>query len=313
MEFPNLVILYGGFGTEINGKQQMMIDGICTCGYREYAKNFGHIVYLCPQRVSKPWEHCLITSKEVLAFIRKQPKNTIVWSVKHDDSKDKEVLKYLPNKKIYYSCCANNMYNDFADINLVDHISRVINKKCKLHLKGKDENYWKPVNDPVYDYLLIGKRADKNEIYFLERLRKEVNEKRRVFWIGGEKHKKEALNAIGSIHSIVCTPFSCQEVVRNTISQAKVGILYTEHRAEGFPQSFLEMTMCGVPVIYPVTAPGIQNYFGEGINCMLTDKKHIISKAEYLLKNHNRETCREYAVKNYSLKLSYEWMIQYVS
>ena len=75
-----LIILYGEISDQINLKQQLMIDGGTTCGYREYAKNFGHIIYLSPQKVNKSWEHSIPNPKDVIKFIKKYP-NAIVWSV----------------------------------------------------------------------------------------------------------------------------------------------------------------------------------------------------------------------------------------
>lgn len=298
-----IIILYGGISKKKNLKHQLMIDGGATCGYREYARNYGHIIYMTPQTVRQPWEHSIIRSKHVVAFIKKHP-HSIVWSVKHNTRKDTEILANINNKKVYYSCNSRNMYNSFCDVSLVDTKGRV-RKNAKLWFKGKDPDYWKPNNSKKkFDYLLIGKRADKNELYFLKRLNK-VKEKRSVLWIGGKKHEKK----IVTNHKVVCTNFMSQDEIRNTIPSAKVGILFTELRVEGFPQTFLEMTMCGLPVVYNTKAPRNEFYFHEG-NCLICSKKGITQGAETLLKNVDPVKCREIAIEHYSLKKSYNRIIK---
>ena len=56
MDLPKLIMLYGGIGDNLNKKQQMMIDGGCTCGYREYARKYGVIIYMTPQNCKLSWE-----------------------------------------------------------------------------------------------------------------------------------------------------------------------------------------------------------------------------------------------------------------
>jgi len=297
-----LIILYGDVSNEHHSKQQRMIDGGSTCGYREYAKNYGHIVYMTPQKVCLPWEHSITKVKNVRRFIAQYP-DSIVWSVKHSPKKDAEILAKIDNKKLYYSCNAHNRYNKFCDVSLVDTEER-IKKNAKLWFKGKDENYWRPSDDDKeFDYLLIGRRGDKNEIHFLKELNK-VKDKRKILWIGGKKHK----NKISTNHEVICTSFIGQEAVRDKISKAKVGVLFTELKVEGFPQSFLEMTMSGVPVVYNETAP-INKFYVHTGNCVLCSKQNLISSAEYLLKNRDPDKCREVAINNYSLNKSYERML----
>lgn len=296
-----LIILYGDFSNKMNSKQQRMIDGGCTCGYREYAKNYGCIIYLALQNVKQSWEHSITDPKEVVKFISRYP-DAIVWSIKHSPKKDKEVLSKIKNKKLYYSCNSNNMYNPYCNVSLVDTEKR-INKNAKLWFKGKDPNFWKSNNQTKeFDYLLIGRRADKNELYFLKRLN-EVKEKRRILWIGGTKHK----NKIACNHSVICTDFIGQVETRDNIARAKIGILFTELKVEGFPQSFLEMTMCGVPVVYNIDGPRNDFYFYK-YNHILCSKKDIIRTAERLLKTRDSKKCRKVAIENYSLDKSYEWI-----
>ena len=303
MKKPELIILYGDFSKDKNVKQQRMIDERATCGYREYARNFGHIIYLCPQDVKHPWERVIIRPENVIKFISKYPE-AVVWSVKHSPRKDQKVLSKIKNKKLYYSCNSKNMYNTSCNVSLVDTRKR-IKKNAKLWFKGKDPNYWLPLSeqDKEYDYLLIGQRADKNEIHFLRKLN-EIKEKRRILWIGGKKHGKR----IKSTHEVVCTNFVSQDEVRQLIPKARVGVLFTELKVEGFPQTFLEMTMCGVPVVYNERGPRNKFYFHKD-NCNLCLKADMIESAEKLLENRDPIKCRETAIEYYSLEKSYQRMV----
>jgi hypothetical protein len=299
-----LIILYGELVNQPNWKYQRMIDGGATCGYREYARNFGHIIYMSKQKVRRNWEHSYTDPKDTVEFISKYP-NAVVWSVKHDPRKDKAILSQIANKKVYYSCNAANRYNKFCDISLVDTKERLKGKKTRLWFKGKDPEYWKPIaGRKEFDYLLVGRRGDKNEIYFLRELNK-IKKKRRILWIGGAAHK----NKISTNHEVICTGFIGQDEVRNNISRAKVGVLFTELRIEGFPQSFLEMTMCGLPVVYNINAPTNDFYFFKD-NCVLSKKSKLIKNAEFLLRTGDLKKCRETAVEHYSIQKSYERILQ---
>ena len=193
-----------------------------------------------------------------------------------------------------------NRYNSLCDISLVDTKAR-LKKNAHVWFKGKDPNYWEPTKQKKkFDYLLIGVRADKNELYFLRNLNS-VKQKRRILWIGGKKHA----NKISTNHEVVCTPFVSQDKVRDLMSSAKVGILFTELKIEGFPQSFLEMTMSGVPVVYNKNGPTNEFYFKKD-NCILCLKKDLIESAEKLLRIGDPVKCRKTAIENYSLDKSYE-------
>ncbi len=298
-----LIILYGKISNEHNWKQQRMIDGGSTCGYREYARNFGHIIYLSPQKVSLPWEHCITKPANVVRFIREHP-DSIVWSVKHDPKKDIKILSRINNKKIYYSCNAANICNNFCDVSLVDTEKR-LRKNAKLWFKGKDPDYWKPSEqEKEYDYLLMGIRADKNELYFLKELTK-IKGKRKILWIGGKKHRSK----IKTSHDVTCTKFMGQDQVRDMIPRARVGVLFTELKIEGFPQSFLEMTMCGVPVVYNKKAPRNKFYFHPD-NSLVCHKANMVEAAEKLLVSGDSVKCRETAIKYYSIQRSYERILE---
>lgn len=300
-----LIILYGDISAKKHGKQQLMIDGKVTCGYRDYAKKFGCIIYMTPQDIRQPWEHVMVRPKNVVKFINKYP-DAVVWSVKYSPKKDSQILSKIKNKKIYYSCNAKNIWNNKCNVSLVDTPKRV-KKNGKLWFKGKDPHYWKPLkeNQKEYDYILVGLRGDKNETYFIKQLN-QIKEKRKVLWIGGYRFKRK----IPKTHHLVeLTKKLSQDEVRNNISKARVGILFTELKVEGFPQGFLEMTMCGVPVVYNKRAPGNKFYFHKE-NSLLCMKDDIIKSAETLLKNRDQIQCRQIAIKNYSLEKSYERILE---
>jgi len=300
-----LIILYGVISNKAQPKYQRMINGNATCGYREYARKFGHIIYMAPQKVSLPWEHVILKPENVIKFINKYP-DAIVWAVKHNPQRDKEILTKIANKKIYYSCNAANRGNPYCNVSLIDTTARL--KKTtngKIWVKGKDPDYWKPVaNEKEFDYLLIGRRGDKNEIYFLNKLNS-VKEKRRILWIGGKEHQRK----VSCKHDVVYTKFLPQDKVRDNISRAKVGVLFTELKIEGFPQSFIEMAMCGVPVVYNIRASRNEFYFHKW-NHRMCEKHTLIKTAESLLRKHDSIKCRDITVKNCSIERSYERILE---
>jgi len=315
-----LIILYGAMGAKTNGKVQRMIDGGCTCGYRSYAEKFGEIIYLTPQKVSKEWEKSIIEPSRIVSYLKSQ-KNAVVWSVKHDKNKDRHILKHIKgiHPIFYYSCNSQNILNGVADVSLVDTPERLkkVGKNGRLYVKGKNPEFWdrgvQTIYNADFDYVLCGRRGDKNEIYFMNKLTSEVEEKRKVLWIGGSKFSKKHKP---THHDFTFIDFSKPSTVRTWMGTGKVGILFTELKAEGFPQTFLEMTMVGIPVVYNVSAPRNPHYFHEN-NVRLTKKKNLIETAEFLLEDINedpniRDMCRQEAIDNYSLEKSYERMLSYV-
>ena len=308
-----LIILYGRMSDNFHVKQQLMIDGHCTCGYRQYAQRYGEIIYLAKQTCREGWERDFgsfdFSPAKVVEYLNAQP-DAIVWALKHDPVRDKEILSKIKNKKAYYSCCAYDTINKYCDVSLVDTQCRV-KENAKVWVKGKDPAFWFPVKSlKLCDYLLIGRRADKNELYFIDRLTKEVGAPRTVLWIGGAEHAGK----IGTTqHKIITTEFKSMVQVRDLICTARVGVLISEHPAEGFPQSFLEMTMCGVPVVYGDTAPYNPAYFSL-FNSVIVKKEQAIEWAEICLKNYDykvtAEQCRQYAIENYSLVKSYESILR---
>ena len=180
-----------------------------------------------------------------------------------------------------------------------------------LWVKGKDPEYWKPTNNKkVYDYIMIGKRGDKNEAYFINRLTDDVKEHRQVLWVGGAKHKKHIKR---SHHHIELTPFVGMDKVRDYIGSAKVGIILSEIPAEGMPQTFLEMTMMGLPVVY--MGPINENYFYSYNHMLIRQKGDAVKIAEKIinsiwLDNFTTLACRSNAEQNYSLEKSYESILR---
>lgn len=304
MKYPHLILLYGRFGDKVHEKQQKMINSESTCMYREFAKAFGEIIYLCPQVTKESWDSPISDPQELIDYLYTKP-DAIVWSVKYDPTGQKNtILRKILNKTVYYSCCAYHITNSCCDISLCDTPERVKGNGV-LWVKGKDPEYWKPTGrEKVYDYIMIGKRGDKNEAYFINRLTKEVKEKRNIVWVGGHKHQKHIKR---SHHYINLTPFVGVEDVKSYIDSAKVGIILSEIPAEGFPQTFLEMTMMGVPVVY--MGP-INNVYFSTDCCLIGNKGTAIYDAELILKNINEFSARQYAINNYSLEKSYDSILR---
>ena len=114
MKYPHLIILYGRFGDKVHEKQQAMIDGRSTCGYRSYAKAFGEIIYLCPQVTKETWDSSISSPHGLLKYIKARTatndifnKETIIWSVKHDPTGQKDaILQKIPNKnRLLFMLC----------------------------------------------------------------------------------------------------------------------------------------------------------------------------------------------------------------
>lgn len=321
-----LIILYGHLGKEKDYKYQNYIDYDYTCMYREFAEYYGDIIYLTPQKVKRPWEHSITNPREVIDFCHKR-KNDIVWSVKHDAEKDKEIFSKIQNPtKYYYSCNNRNSYNKYATYSLIDTEDKSNSVPNRLlFLKGKNNKFWKNhETNRSYDYVLMGKRGDKNELYFIEQLEKYTSENRSILWIGGSDKWFDYLKQNGPRYGNVWvshTSFCSNLSVRNYLNQACVGILYTEHPMEGFPQSFLEMTMCGIPVIYPTGAPINSFYYQskkKSINVKFCNhkKSDLIKDSEKLLKIVKEnptisKKCSDFSASRYSLKKAYQRLVHY--
>ena len=83
------------------------------------------------------------------------------------------ILSKIQNKKVYYSCNSKNRYNSFCDVSLVDTQGRLKGvPNGHVWFKGKNPDYWYPSTKKEYDYILVGGRGDKNELYFLNGIEK---------------------------------------------------------------------------------------------------------------------------------------------
>lgn len=310
MKYPPLMILYGRFQEESNPKQQRMIDGGSTCMYRELAHKFGHIVYLAPQKTEHYWDSSVVAynggEKCLERHLKAEyNKELIIWSVKKCPKKD-ELLSRLSNKKVYYSCCSRDMYNGYCDVSLVDTEAR-LKGNAKLWTKGKDPDYWFTSKLKVYDFLLVGPRNDKNEMWFIKQM-EQTNKQYNILWIGGKKFEDKIRK---SKHHIHCTEFLTMGEVRRLIPTAKIGIMLSEHPSEGFPQTLLEMMMCGVVPIY-LDDQKQQTVYTK--NCIrIKNKLDIVKVAEYAIDKwtiaYSMET-RIYAIDHFSLELCYQSILR---
>lgn len=301
----SLIILYGDVENSClyDSKIQKLVDGAWTCGYREYAEKFGYIVYMTPvRRATRSWERVFPRGQGLVKFCDSFP-GAIVWAVKKGNREKDALLNRISNKKIYYSCGASHSINHLCDISLVDTVGRLNKRGCnsRLWVKGKNSKFWSPAAvTKIYDYVVIGKsKPGKNQKLFINRLARECLIARSVLWIGAGKGSYK-----NGAHTITCTSMVAPAVVRDLMRLAKVGVLFTQYKNEGFPQSFLELTMCGVPVVYSDTGPYNDAYFSSG-NSVITGSKNLVSSSENLLRMVDSVACRNYAVSNYSLDVSF--------
>lgn len=308
MTHKRLIILYGPFGDKPDEKYQKLIDGKMVCGYREYAEEFGEIIYLKKGlKTTKSWEHVIANPNDVITYCNSQ-KDCIVWSVKHDEIKS-SILAKIMHPTLYYSCNNQNMYCENADISLVDTNERANqNKFAKLWFKGKNPTKWAPSVNKIYDFVLVGARNDKHESEIVNLLASVPNISYKILWIGGEYHRDKVTHS--SPHIIRLTPMLTVKEMHQLLPEAKLGILFTEHPTEGFPQSILEMTMCGIPTIYNMNAPINFHYFNPFI-LLAKNINHAIRVAIDMQRHYNvvmAEHCRNRAIEHYSLEKSYTHM-----
>lgn len=300
---PKLIILYGNVGKDRSSKVQRLVDGELTCGYREYAQHFGCIAYLIPvNRATRSWEHVFPRGRGVVEFCHRYS-DAIVWSVKIGNPAKDALLRRIKNRKLYYSCGARQLINPACDISLVDTGERLSKfpQHARLWFKGKDPEFWRSGDGPkIYDYVVIGRpKSGKNQKMFVKQLARECPNTRTVLWIGGGEGRKQ----VGA-HQFVSTTMLPPERVQDLLSLARVGVLFTQYRDEGFPQSLLEMTMCGVPVVYSMDGPYNPVYFSPQ-SAVRTNKQRLVETAEGLLQRANSTACRNYAASNYSLDASF--------
>lgn len=303
---PRLIILYGNASKDRSSKVQQLVDGKLTCGYRDYAQHYGCIAYLVPvNNIKKSWEYVFPEGRGIVEFCRNYP-DAIVWSVKLGNSLKNSILDQIKNRKLYYSCCSRNIVNNCCHISLVDTVDRLpkSSSNVRLWIKGKDPEFWKPVSEQkIYDYVVVGRpKPSKNQKLFVKQLARECPHTRTVLWIGGGEGRK----LIGN-HQLVSTPLLPPNRVRDLMCLARVGVLFTQYEDEGFPQSLLELTMCGVPVIYSTDGPYNSAYFSPH-SAIRTTKRNLIKDAENMLKLADPVTCRSYAINNYTLLSSFEML-----
>jgi len=277
--------------------------GKSTCGYREYARCFGTIIYPFDSSKRKPWEAYISNPKEIIEFTRAYP-DAIVWVVKALTQKDnrRNLVPKINNFKAYYSCSAKKTHTKMCDISLVDIPERIRTKEHRLWIKGKDPDFWAPQGQKKeFDYLIQGRRDKKNQTWFINELEK-IKKPRSILWVGGKAYRSK----IKSRHHVEFTSFGGPDFVRKHMPRAKVGVLFSEIPTEGFPQAFLEMTMCGLPVAYG--GPFNKNYFFNDNSNFVHKKSNLLSAAEDLLGRYNPKKCRETAIENYSIERSMRYL-----
>lgn len=300
-----IIILYGGLNKETSWKVQRIIDGGSTCGYRPYAEKFGCIIYMSPQKTNMDWEYSITDPSDVIKFVNNH-KDAIVLVLKHDPNRDKLITSKINNFKYYYSCNSRNMYNNTCNLSLVDTNDR-LNDRSIVWFKGKDPDYWYHNDNKKYDIAIIGRRADKNELYFLNMMNLSKFKNLNIVWIGGEKHKSK----IKCGHNVFCTEFCGPDDVVKHLSMAKIGVNLSEHPSEGFPQSVLEMAMCGLPVVYNYDAPW--NNFYDSPYILRSNKRDWLKSIDNCLDKWDLEVARKVrscAVKRFSLNRSYEFLVK---
>ena len=304
---PKLIVLYGNASKDRSSRVQQLVDGQLTCGYRSYAQHFGHIVYMLPvNNIQQPWEHVFPSGAGVAQFCHQFP-DAIVWAVKLGNTTRDALLRRIRNRKLYYSGCARKLVNPCCDLSLVDTRQRLAKHpgKARLWIKGKDASFWAPSTGPgprtrqIYDYVVMGRpKSCQNQKLFVKHLARECKSTRTVLWIGGGEGRKQ----IGA-HQLVSTSMLPPQRVRELLNFARVGVVFTQCCDEGFPQTLLEMTMCGVPVVYSDDGPYNHVYFSPK-SAVRTNKEQLVTTAERMLKAVDPVACWEYAKHNYSLDVS---------
>jgi len=302
-----LIILYGGGSDQhpLSEKTKSLLRGEMTCGYREYAQTMGGvIVYMTNERKKSRSNDLFFNSRSDMIEYCNSNKEAIVWSVKSDPSKN-HILKRITNFKMHYPCQGRNMVDKYCHINLVDSSSRLVQDNCKVFFKGKNCDFWKPNNKTKeFDYVIMGRKDNKNQSYFIDRLNS-IKDKRSVLWIGGDRYRDK----VRSRHRVEYTSVLSPSEVRRNICRARVGVLCSDIKTEGFPQSFLEMTMCGVPVAYKGT---LNHYYFDRVNCeLVSNRKKIVSSSELLLLRANSSDCRKFAMETYSIKKSIDQFFKF--
>jgi glycosyltransferase involved in cell wall biosynthesis len=309
MSQRKLILIYADITPGTPPKYQKIANGGLTCGYREYAKCFGEIIYAQNLQTHETWDRALFTKESLLEHLLANP-DAIIWSVKKSPTLDNQVLRHIPNPRFYYSCGAHDLHSKVYDINLLDTEKRlrIVGSKgfvAELHRKGKDPEFWTPAEEKEYDYVLMGTpRPGKNQKKVISILARDIKQPRRILWVVSVGYKGKTSTRKAGNHTLTTTPMLGPEKVRDHIRKARVGFLFTSYTDEGFPQSFLELTMCGVPVVYRKGAP-INKFYEHPHNCVVTTRDVLAADAERLLNEGDSAKCREEAVANYSFAKSF--------
>lgn len=304
-----LVILYGDVSVTAPPKTLSIIRGDLTCGYRDYARRFGTIVYPFPMAPTQAYERSAPDLDTFVSFMASKP-DAVLWVIKAGSPQRDAWIRAVACPKLYYSCCASDLAHESCDFSLVDTVKRArVHPTCRVWVKGKDADLWQPQGEErVYDYVLIGRdKPGKNQKLFLRHLSDELQTSRRVVWVGGSRSTRAYSERWGA-HVVDFLPMSGPAQVRRCLSSSRVGILFTKYRNEGFPQSFLELAMCGTPVVYSVHGPYNSSYFHDSI-ARVTNERGLVTTAETLRERADAAACRMEAIRRFELEISYQCLM----
>lgn len=307
-----LVILYGDVSATAPAKTLSLIRGELTCGYRDYARRFGTIVYPFPMRPLFAYEHSAPDQVAFASFIASKP-DAVLWVVKTGGPRRDAWIRAADRRKLYYSCGASDLVYESCDFSLVGTEKRArVHPSCRVWVKGKDADFWQSRGEErIYDYVLLGRdKPGKNQKLFLQHLRDELKTSRRVVWVGGSRSREAYAERWGT-HEVEFLPMLSPDRVRCYLSSSRVGILFTKYKNEGFPQSFLEMAMCGTPVVYSAHGPHQASYFHDSL-AAITDERGLIMVAEALRERADAASCRTEAVRRFELEVSYQCLMRII-
>lgn len=305
---PRLIIICGNPHAGDSPKYDRIFSQDVTFGYRDYARVAGALIF--PFSISgelRSYEAAVNDPDAIAEYCNAWP-DAVVWSLKAWTPEKVALLQRIKNRKVHYSCGARNTFNPHCDVSLVDDPIRVSNKHMRLWIKGKDPQQWPLLSDTrVYDYLVLGRnKPGKNQKLFYSMIFDSVASPRSVLWVGGSDVEEEIPAGIHKLHLV---PFAKSVDLPSYFAKCKVGGLFTEWHDEGFPQSYLEMAMCGLPVVYNAAAPWSTSYESPAISCRVT-RKNLVEQAEHLRNNADHAKCRAAAVAQFSLERSIASIIE---
>lgn len=301
VEHPKLIILCGNPHAQTSDKYERIFGGGFNFGYSDYARVAGCILFAFPVNFPlSSWMGCFPDGDGLVDYCCRYP-DALVFSIKPSDKRKARLLQKLPHAKVYYSCGKRAGYDSSCDVSVVDDPARVTNDRTRLWVKGKDSVFWAPSPaERVYDYVMVGRtKKGKNYELFLDLLAKSDAPPRRVLWVAGPS---PGVTRLG-VHELEQIEYSSATIIRGLLSRSRVGILFTAYPDEGFPQVFLEMVMCGVPVVYRDKAPW-QSCYDHPAICVRTGQDRLIASAESLLARADAAACRQVAESRFSLDKS---------